>query len=181
MAITTGIFDETQRTTLARLCDAFVPSIERDPDPDGFWARSASDLGVPAQVEDALAAIPPEVREQIREFMDGLAALGFPDASLEDRERFIHAFMDATPEALAGIMTFKSLTLLFFCGRSPVNNAHRAADRSRRYIPNVEIEVVADAGHMLPVERPALFTERVLRFVDAIDPTVSDGSAGSWP
>ena len=116
MAIKTGIFDETQRITLARLCDTFVPSIERAPDPDGFWARSASDLGVPAQVEDALTAVPAAAQEQIREFMDGLAALGFPDASPEDRERFIHAFMDATPEALAGMMTFKSLTLLFFCG-----------------------------------------------------------------
>jgi choline dehydrogenase-like flavoprotein len=122
VAIKTGIFDDTQRRTLARLCDAFVPSIERDPDPDGFWARSAADLGVPAQVEDALAALPPLVQEQIREFMDGLAALGFPDASPDDRERFIHAFMDATPDALAAMMTFKSLTLLFFCGAPDANS-----------------------------------------------------------
>ena len=59
-------------------------------------------------------------------------------------------------------------TLLFFCSRSPVNDARRAAERSRRCMPNVEIEVVADAGHMLPVELPARFTERVLQFVDGI-------------
>jgi pimeloyl-ACP methyl ester carboxylesterase len=72
-------------------------------------------------------------------------------------------------------------TLLFFCGRSPVNRAHRAAERSRRCIPNVEVDVVADAGHMLPVEHPALFTERVLRFVDGIDATFNNGNTGSPP
>jgi pimeloyl-ACP methyl ester carboxylesterase len=60
-------------------------------------------------------------------------------------------------------------TLLFFCGRSPVNNAACAAARARQYISNVEVEVVPDAGHMLPVERPAFFTERVLRFIAGID------------
>jgi pimeloyl-ACP methyl ester carboxylesterase len=72
-------------------------------------------------------------------------------------------------------------TLLFFCGHSPVNRAHWAAERSRRCIPHVEVEVVANAGHMLPVEHPALFTERVLRFVDGIDATFNNGSTGSSP
>ena len=102
MATTTAIFDKTQRATLARLCDTFVPAIEHDPDASGFWARSASDIGVPAQVEEALGVLPEAALEQIREFMDGLAALGFPDASPQDRERFIHAFMDATPKPSPG-------------------------------------------------------------------------------
>jgi choline dehydrogenase-like flavoprotein len=116
LAIRTGIFDGTQRATLACLCDTFVPSIARDPDPSGFWGRSASDMGVPAYIEDALAAVPEAGQEQLREFMDGLAALGFPEASPVDRERFIHAFMDSGPEGLAGMSIFKSLTLMYFCG-----------------------------------------------------------------
>ncbi len=60
-------------------------------------------------------------------------------------------------------------TLLFFCGHSPVNDAHRAAERSLRCIPGVEIEVVENAGHMLPVEHPTSFTSRVLSFVERVD------------
>jgi choline dehydrogenase-like flavoprotein len=116
LAVITDVLDDTQRATLTTLCDTFVPSIQRQPDPGGFWARSATDLGVPAMVEAALASVPEAGLEGIREFLDGLAALGFPDASPVDRERFIHAFMDASPEALAGISIFKSLTLMFFCG-----------------------------------------------------------------
>lgn len=60
-------------------------------------------------------------------------------------------------------------TLLLFCERSPVNNAHRALERSRRLVANVDAEVVPGAGHMLPVEMPELFASRVIRFIDAVD------------
>jgi choline dehydrogenase-like flavoprotein len=112
----TELFNDAQRATLKVLCDTFVPALERDPDPGGFWARPASALQVDAWVEATLAAAPPPVQEGIREFIDGLAVLGFPAASPADRERFIHAFMDASPEALGGIVTFKALTLLFYAG-----------------------------------------------------------------
>ncbi|MDP9333460.1 MAG: alpha/beta hydrolase [Actinomycetota bacterium] len=59
--------------------------------------------------------------------------------------------------------------LLFFGERSPVNQARKAADRIRRCIPQAEIEVVPDAGHMLPVEKPELFTRRVLTFIHRVD------------
>jgi choline dehydrogenase-like flavoprotein len=110
------MFNDVQRATLRVLCDTFVPSIRRDPDPDGFWARAASDLQVADWVEATLAALPAETTDPIREFMDGLAMLGFPEASPDDRERFILAFMDASPEALGGIVTFKALTLMFYAG-----------------------------------------------------------------
>jgi len=38
------VFNDAQRATLRVLCDTFVPSIQRDPDPDGFWARAAESL-----------------------------------------------------------------------------------------------------------------------------------------
>jgi pimeloyl-ACP methyl ester carboxylesterase len=60
-------------------------------------------------------------------------------------------------------------TLLLFGGRSPVNYAPRAAERSRRCLPNAAVEVVPDAGHMLPVEMPEPFASRVLAFIDDID------------
>jgi hypothetical protein len=50
MAVTV-VLSEIQRDTLARLCNTFAPSIEREDDGTGFWARSASDLGIPDAVE----------------------------------------------------------------------------------------------------------------------------------
>lgn len=71
-----------------------------------------------------------------------------------------------TDEELRGIHV---PALLLFGERSPVNHARRAAERCRRCIPNAETDVVPDAGHMLPVEKPELFTRRVLSFIDDID------------
>ena len=64
-------------------------------------------------------------------------------------------------------------TLLLLCECSPVNDAQRAAQRARRCISDVEVEVVADSGHMLPIEHPEQFTQRVLSFVDGLDPSTA--------
>ena len=80
-----------------------------------------------------------------------------------------------TDEALRAITT---PTLLLFGEESPVNHARRASERSRHLLPNVAAEVIPDAGHMLPVEKPELFTSRVLTFIDAID-DVDAGASSS--
>jgi pimeloyl-ACP methyl ester carboxylesterase len=69
----------------------------------------------------------------------------------------------------ADLRAIATPTLLLLCGASPVTRAPRAAERARRLIPNVDVEVVADAGHMLPVEHTTDFTNRLLAFVDALD------------
>jgi pimeloyl-ACP methyl ester carboxylesterase len=67
-------------------------------------------------------------------------------------------------EELASIVT----PMLFMLGdQSPVTNAVRAVERVRRLVPDIEVEVVPDAGHMLPVEHASLFNDRMLRFIDA--------------
>ena len=71
-----------------------------------------------------------------------------------------------TDEALRAITT---PTLLLFCEHSPVNHARRATERACAVLANVAMEVIPDAGHMLPVEQPELFTRRVLTFIDAVD------------
>ena len=60
-------------------------------------------------------------------------------------------------------------SLVFFCDRSPVNNAQRAARRVAELMPNVTVEVIPDSGHMLPVTQPELLTSRVLTFIDGVD------------
>jgi len=56
-------------------------------------------------------------------------------------------------------------TLLLLGGHSPVTNVDAAAARARDLVPNVEVEVVADAGHTFPMEQPDRFARRVLAFV----------------
>jgi pimeloyl-ACP methyl ester carboxylesterase len=88
--------------------------------------------------------------------------------------------------AIAGLRTYKSKaprpkrmsddefrsittpTLLLLCEASPVNNARQAAARAN-LLPNVEIDVIAGAGHMLPVDQAEDFTTRLLAFVDTVD------------
>jgi pimeloyl-ACP methyl ester carboxylesterase len=60
-------------------------------------------------------------------------------------------------------------TLLLIGERSPLTDARQAVDRVRRLLPDVEAEIVPDAGHMLTVERPQAFNECVLRFFDRVE------------
>ena len=67
------------------------------------------------------------------------------------------------------LLSIRVPTLVILCECSPVNTAQRAADRARRCIPEVQVEVVANSGHMLPIEHPDQFTRRVLSFVEGLD------------
>ena len=69
---------DSQRATLRLFCDTVVPRIERDPDPLGFWARTASDLGVPEAVEGMIATLDDELRSGLCQLLDAI------DAQLED-------------------------------------------------------------------------------------------------
>ena len=91
------VLSEIQRDTLARVCDTFAPSLERDDDPTGFWARAASDLGIPDAIELQLAEAPEEQVAGLRELLDALAAQGFNDAPQEVREQILHGVMDVGP------------------------------------------------------------------------------------
>jgi len=50
------VFSEIQRDTLRALCDTFIPSLAVPGDKADFYARAASDLGVPDAVEQAMGA-----------------------------------------------------------------------------------------------------------------------------
>ena len=58
---------------------------------------------------------------------------------------------------------------LLIGGRSPLTDASQAVERAGRLLRGVDAEIVPDTGHMLPVENPTLFNERVLRFIDRLD------------
>jgi choline dehydrogenase-like flavoprotein len=111
-------FDETQRTTLAALCETYVPSVEvdsGDPLERDFMARSAADLGVADQIEGMLSqALLPEEFALVAALLDGLAAQGFADLPVDARTAVVHGFRDAAPEAKLGLDRLKGLTFLFF-------------------------------------------------------------------
>jgi choline dehydrogenase-like flavoprotein len=94
---------ERQLATLSLLCDTVVPAIERDPDPDGFWARKATDVGADTALAEALALLSPQDLAGIALLLDELEALGFSRASARSREQLLRNFTIAGPQAAAGI------------------------------------------------------------------------------
>jgi choline dehydrogenase-like flavoprotein len=119
----TATLSEIQRETLRMVCDTFVPSIQSEDDPHGFWARSASDIEVPEAAEEALAALPEDQLEGLRGLLDSLEEEGFNDASQERREQILNAFADSGPDALAGVHAFKGLTTMLFYGKPDPDSA----------------------------------------------------------
>jgi choline dehydrogenase-like flavoprotein len=112
----TAVLSEVQRAVLAGVADTLVPAVDRPEDPHGFWARSASDLGVPQAIELFLAELPEEELAGVRGLLDALRVEGFDQAPGEAREAILHGFMDAGPDALAGLSALKGLTMLLFYG-----------------------------------------------------------------
>ena len=109
------VLSEIQRDTLRLLADTFVPSVEREDDPDGFWARSASDMGLPAAIEQTLGETASEEElAGMRGLLDAIAAQGFADMPQAAREATVLGMMDADPGALAGLTALKGLTTMLF-------------------------------------------------------------------
>jgi choline dehydrogenase-like flavoprotein len=118
MAVTVGVLSDTRRATLEAVCDTFAPSLQVEDQGEllrDFYARSATDLGVPAQIEGLLAqtALPEEI-EAIGELLDVFAAKGFAELTLAERTGLLHAIAASSPGAKLGVRQLRSLTLLFF-------------------------------------------------------------------
>src|SRR5690349_16603768 len=102
---------ETQRTVLRALCDTFVPSIKGPDDPTGFWARTASALGVDRVLaRNLVERVPEELRRALLGLLDGLAAQGFVKASQEQREGILSQISGSSPEAALGVSFYEKQT-----------------------------------------------------------------------
>ncbi len=104
---------DLQQRTLRAVCDTVVPSIPRAQDPDGFFARRATDVGADEALLLALDALPPEQAAGMAQLLDALAAQGFNDASQLSREQLFTNVSLASMEAAGGIAALVGLTLLF--------------------------------------------------------------------
>jgi choline dehydrogenase-like flavoprotein len=107
---------EQARHTLGAVCDTVAPSLARPEDPDGFWARAASDVGVPPALELVLETLPAEQQAGMAQLLEGLAAQGFADASQRSREQLLRNLALLGPEAAAGVGALTGLTLFLAYG-----------------------------------------------------------------
>src|SRR3954468_16843342 len=95
---------DEQRQTLRLFCDTVVPRIERDPDPDGFWARTASDVGVPEAVEEMIGTLDDELRAGLLQLVDAIASQNLARMPTQlSREQVLRNISLASPEAAAGV------------------------------------------------------------------------------
>jgi choline dehydrogenase-like flavoprotein len=108
--------NEIQRGVLRALCDTVVPRVERDDDPDGFWTRTASDVGAPEGLEQLIAEMPAEQRDGLGQLLDGLAQMGFTISSQRSREQLLRNVALLGPDAAAGVNALVGLTLFLAYG-----------------------------------------------------------------
>ncbi len=109
-------WSEERRAVLRAVCDTVVPALERTDDPDGFWARSASDVGAPETLEGVIALMPPFQQEGLAQLLDGLGELGFTSASQRSREQLLRNLAALGPAAAAGASALAGLTLFISYG-----------------------------------------------------------------
>lgn len=112
----TDILTENQTGVLSALCDTVVPAIERADDPDGFWARRATDVGADQGVLFVLSTMPEEQRAALGGLLDVIGSQGFVGASQESREQILATLSLASAPAGAGIRSLISLILFVTYG-----------------------------------------------------------------
>src|ERR687895_2043425 len=148
--------DDLQRAVLKAVCDTGVPSLEHEPDPDGFWARSASDVGTPEALEELIeGTMPDDQRDGLLELLEGLAQLGFLFASRRSREQHLRNLLMLGMDAAQGGAALTGLTLFLTYGApdpqtgqnpfwktlgfpGPVSRAPRAERALRPLVPEGE-------------------------------------------
>jgi len=108
---------DAQRETLRVLCDTIVPRIEREDDPDGFWARTATDLGVDTGAEQLIGQLPDDQRQGLLELLEGLDAQGLRTAPSQlSREQLLRTMSLLSSQAAAGVSALAGMALFLTYG-----------------------------------------------------------------
>src|SRR5256714_9078797 len=108
---------ETQRTTLRLFCDTIVPRIDREPDPHGHWARTATDIGVDQGVEQLIDELDEELKAGLAQLLDALDSQNLDRMPSQlSREQVLHNMALASPDAAAGLQALGGMTLFLNYG-----------------------------------------------------------------
>jgi choline dehydrogenase-like flavoprotein len=107
---------EAQLATLRSFCDTVVPALAREQDPDGFWARSATDVGADQALTEMVEQLPPADAGGVAELLDALAGQGFEGLSQLSREQVLMNMSLASTAAGVGIASLVAGVLLFSYG-----------------------------------------------------------------
>jgi choline dehydrogenase-like flavoprotein len=107
---------DVRREVMRAICDTVCPALERADDPDGFWARSGSDVGAPEALGEVIAGMPPQQREGLEQLLDGLVRMGFVTASRRSREQLLRNLTTLGPAAVAGGQALMALGLFLSYG-----------------------------------------------------------------
>jgi choline dehydrogenase-like flavoprotein len=147
-------FTDAQRAVLRAFCDTIVPSIARPEDPDGFWARKATDLEVDKAVEGIVETFAPETREGLAQLLDACAAQDFLAApSRLSREQHLRNLALASPEAAAGVGALTALTLFLYYG-APDPQTGRNPNWEALRFPG-PVSLTPQVPKAIPVRTPA--------------------------
>src|SRR5262245_2575725 len=113
-----AVLGEAERKVLAAVCDTVVPSIERAPDPEGFWGRRATDLGVDLGLEELISGIPAETLQAgLQQLLDAIGAQAILRAPTQgSREQILRNISLSGPEPAAGIAALVGMTLFITYG-----------------------------------------------------------------
>lgn len=114
-------FNLRQQRQLAALCDTWVPSVRppagQEGDPTGYWGRTASDVGVPAMLADALARrFEDDELDEVAALLDLLARARFASWPVGVRAAAVTGMARANPDARAGLEGLRALTLMYHHG-----------------------------------------------------------------
>jgi choline dehydrogenase-like flavoprotein len=108
--------NDVRREVMRAICDTVCPPLDRADDPDGFWARSGSDVGAPEALGEAIAGLPPVQRDGLEQLLDGLAQMGFLAASRRSREQLLRNLQALGTDAAVGGAALMTLGLFLSYG-----------------------------------------------------------------
>jgi choline dehydrogenase-like flavoprotein len=130
-------FTEREMLVLSIICDTLAPTLDITPDPDGFFARKATDLEIPALVENILQqAFTAEDRQQFKFALHLLdqpwynALFGGPyrsirDLNLDERTKLLRdAANSRIPWRRRMFQAFKRLVMFYFYTAVDANNCN---------------------------------------------------------
>src|SRR5258708_34409718 len=122
-----ALFNAREMRTLIAVCDTLIPALNESPDPDGFYARSASDLQVAQAIAEAIATLTEPMQQSLAKValdlldqptintMFGAPFCAFADMPLTEQTRLLNVWEDSPLELLRrAFQAFKRMALFFF-------------------------------------------------------------------